>query len=110
MLGRSESIGKCVRRESRPDLLGGGAGRQVPPAGTGPSLFDVIGRGVASAADFEYPAALVGPPARGYRIWTAPLDAHRSSPERVAFGTAMTFVGLAERPDVIAARDGRVEG
>jgi hypothetical protein len=38
------------------------------------------------------------------------LDAHRSSPERVAFGTAMTFVGLAERPDVIAARDGRVEG
>jgi hypothetical protein len=38
------------------------------------------------------------------------LDAHRSSPERVAFGTPMTFVGLAERPDVIAARDGRVEG
>jgi cytochrome c2 len=70
----------------------------------------VIGRGMASAADFEYAAALVGPPARGYRVWTAPLNAHRSSPERLAFGTAMTFVGLpdpAERPDVIAGRDGR---
>jgi cytochrome c2 len=69
----------------------------------------VIGRGVANAADFEYAAALVRPPARGYRVWTAPLNAHLSSPERVASRTAMAFVGLpdpAERLDVIAARDG----
>jgi cytochrome c2 len=113
MLGRSENIGKCVRRQilSRSPQRRC-ACRQVLLAGTGPSLFDVIGRGVASAANFDYAAALVRPPSRGCRVWTAPLNAHLSSPERVAFRTAMTFVGLpdpAERPDVIAARDGRAE-
>lgn len=113
MLGRSENIGKCVRRESRPNLLSGATlGVRSRSRGISPSLFDVIGRNVAGAADFEYAAALVRPPARGYQVWTAPLNAHLSSPERVASRTAMTFVGLpdaAERPDVIAARDGRAE-
>ena len=73
----------------------------------------MIGRAVASAADFEYSAALVGCRREAIAVWTAPLNAYLSSPEGVAPGTAMTFVGLpdpAERPDVIAAaRDGRAE-
>jgi cytochrome c2 len=84
---------------------------------TGPNLFGVVGRAVASAADFEYSAALERLPAQGYRVWTeAALDAFLKSPEDFALGTTMTFVGLAdpdERADVIAylaaARPGRVE-
>ena len=84
---------------------------------TGPNLFGVVGRAVASARDFDYSAALEGLPAEGYRVWTeAALDAYLRSPEDFAPGTAMTFVGLPdpdERADVIAylaaARDGRAE-
>jgi cytochrome c2 len=84
---------------------------------TGPNLFGVVGRAVASAPDFEYSAALERLPAQGYRIWTeAALDAYLRSPEDFAPGTAMTFVGLPdpnERADVIAylaaAEDGRAE-
>jgi cytochrome c2 len=112
MLGRSENIGKCVRRQilSRSPQRRC-ACRQILLAGTGPSLFDVIGRGVASAADFDYAAALARPPSRGCRVWTAPLNAHLSSPALRSV-PQMTFVGLpdpAERPDVIAARDGRAK-
>jgi cytochrome c len=84
---------------------------------TGPNLFGVIGRAVASAPDFEYSAALEQLPAQGYPLWTeAALDAFLKSPEDFAPGTAMTFVGLAdpdERADVMAylaaARPGRGE-
>jgi cytochrome c2 len=84
---------------------------------TGPNLFGVVGRAVASAADFDYSAALERLPAQGYRVWTeAALDAYLRSPEDFAPGTAMTFVGLPDpdaRADVIAylaaARDGRAE-
>ena len=84
---------------------------------TGPNLFGVVGRAVASAPDFEYSAALERLPAQGYRVWTeAALDAYLRSPEDFASGTAMSFVGLpdpGERADVIAylaaARDGRAE-
>jgi cytochrome c len=84
---------------------------------TGPNLFGVVGRAVASAPDFEYSAALERLPAQGYRVWTeAALDAYLRSPEDFAPGTAMTFVGLPdpnERADVIAylaaAEDGRAE-
>jgi cytochrome c len=73
---------------------------------TGPNLFGVVGRAVASAPDFAYSAALERLPAQGYRVWTeAALDAYLRSPEDFAPGTAMTFVGLpdpAERADVIA--------
>ena len=82
---------------------------------TGPNLFGVIGRAVASAPDFEYSAALERLPAQGYLVWTkAALEAFLKSPEDFAPGTAMTFVGLAdqgERADVMAylaaARPGR---
>jgi cytochrome c2 len=84
---------------------------------TGPSLYGVVGRAVASAPDFEYSAALEGLPVQGYRVWTEDaLDAYLRSPEDFAPGTAMTFVGLpdpGDRADVIAylaaAGDGRVE-
>ena len=82
---------------------------------TGPNLFGVVGRAVASAPYFEYSAALERLPAQGCRIWTeAALDAFLQSPEDFAPGTAMTLVGLTdpdERADVIAylARPGRVE-
>jgi cytochrome c len=73
---------------------------------TGPNLFGVVGRAVASAPDFEYSAALERLPAQGFRVWTeAALDAYLRSPEDFAPGTAMTFVGLpdpGERADVIA--------
>ena len=70
---------------------------------TGPNLFGVVGRAVASAPDFEYSAALERLPARGYRVWTeAALDAYLRSPEGFAPGTAMTFVGLPD-PDERAA-------
>ena len=84
---------------------------------TGPNLFGVVGRAVASDPEFEYSAALERLPAQGHRVWTeAALDAYLKSPEDFAPGTAMTFVGLpdaGERADVIAylgaARDGRAE-
>jgi cytochrome c2 len=84
---------------------------------TGPNLFGVVGRAVASAPNFAYSAALERLPARGYRVWTeAALDAYLRSPEDVAPGTAMTLVGLPdanERAHVIAylatAGDGRAE-
>ena len=84
---------------------------------TGPNLFGVVGRAVASDPEFEYSAALERLPAQGYRVWTeAALDAYLKSPEDFAPGTAMTLVGLpdaGERADVIAylgaARDGRAE-
>jgi cytochrome c2 len=84
---------------------------------TGPNLFGVVGRAVASAPDFEYSAALERLPAQGYRVWTeAALDAYLRSPEDFAPGTAMTFVGLPdpdERAAVIAylaaAEDGGAE-
>ena len=73
---------------------------------TGPNLFGVVGRAVASAPYFAYFAALERLPAQGYRVWTeAALDAYLRSPEDLAPGTAMTFVGLphpGERADVIA--------
>jgi cytochrome c2 len=73
---------------------------------TGPNLFGVVGRAVASAPDFDYSDALEALPAQGYGRWTkATLDAFLTSPEDFAPGTAMALVGLgdpAERTDVIA--------
>ena len=37
---------------------------------TGPNLFGVVGRAIASAPDFEYSDALEALPAQGYGIWT----------------------------------------
>ena len=64
---------------------------------TGPNLFGVVGRAIASVPGFEYSAALEALPVRGYQVWTeAALDAFLTSPEDFAPGTAMTFVGLPD--------------
>lgn len=73
---------------------------------TGPNVYGVVGRAVACVPGFEYSEALEALPARGYPVWTpAALDAFIKSPEDVAPGTELTFVGLAsarERADLIA--------
>jgi len=72
---------------------------------TGPNLFGVVGRAVATERNFGYSDALEALPARGYETWTrATLDVFLAAPEDFAPGTAMTFVGLPdpkERADVI---------
>jgi cytochrome c len=73
---------------------------------TGPNLFGVVGRPVASVAGFDYSAALEALPARGIPVWDeSALDLFLESPDDVAPGTGMTLIGLrdpAERVDVIA--------
>ena len=73
---------------------------------TGPNLFGVVGRPVASVSGFDYSTALEALPARGIRVWDqTALDLFLESPDDVTPGTAMSFVGLrdpAERVDVIA--------
>lgn len=70
--------------------------------GTGPHLWNVVGRAVASAAGFNYSAALNGLDGDwGY----AELDAYLERPSAYAPGTAMTFAGLrdeGQRMDLIA--------
>jgi cytochrome c2 len=83
---------------------------------SGPNLSGVVGRAVASAPEFDYSDALEALPARGYERWTrATLDAFITSPEDLAPGTTMTFVGMSdpkERTDLIAylARTGAGSG
>jgi cytochrome c len=73
---------------------------------SGPNLNGIVGRAVASDPDFAYSSGLKALTGRGYRIWTkAAFDAFLASPEELAPGTAMTFVGMPsaeERADVIA--------
>jgi cytochrome c len=84
---------------------------------TGPNLFGMIGRAVASAPDFEYSAALERLRAQGYPAWTeAALDGFMKSPEDFAPRHRDDLRRLAdpdERADVIAylaaARPGRGE-
>jgi len=76
------------------------------PGLNGPGLCAVVGSIVASEPGFAYSEALKALPRRGYAAQTpAALDAFIASPEGIATGTAMTFVGLAsaqERADLIA--------
>ncbi|WP_339743335.1 cytochrome c family protein [uncultured Maricaulis sp.] len=70
--------------------------------GTGPHLWDVVGRQIASVPDFNYSDALH---ALGGAWDYARLNAFLESPARYAPGTAMTFAGLrdeGQRMDLIA--------
>jgi cytochrome c len=71
------------------------------PAKIGPPLWGVVGRDIASVADFSYSAALTGKEgAWDYQN----LDAFLSEPRGWAPGTKMAFAGLKkpeERADVI---------
>lgn len=61
--------------------------------GTGPHLWDVVGRNVATASGFSYTDALH---ALGGAWDYARLDEFLTSPARYAPGTAMTFAGLRD--------------
>ncbi len=71
----------------------------------GPNLYDIVGRDVASAAGFNYSAALK---AKG-GTWTFDaLNKWLTDPRADVPGTAMTFAGLAnekQRADLIAYLD-----
>lgn len=71
----------------------------------GPDLYGVVGRKIASAANFNYSAALKG--MNG--TWTFDeLNTWLTDPRAMVPGTAMTFAGLAsekQRADVIAYLD-----
>jgi len=58
-----------------------------PPSGTAPALKGVVGRKVASLADFQYSDALK---AKGGTWTEAALDAFIASPKTYAPGTQMT--------------------
>jgi cytochrome c len=63
---------------------------------TGPSLFGIVGRPVASAAGFGYSSAMTG---KG-GDWTAEaLDAFLTKPSVDTPGTSMSFSGLKKQND-----------
>ncbi len=69
---------------------------------TGPSLYGVVGRKVASVGDFGYTGGMVD---HGGDWTPEALDAFLTKPSAVVPGTAMTFAGLKkqqDRVDVIA--------
>jgi cytochrome c len=64
---------------------------------TGPSLFDVVGRDVASEAGFAYSDAML---AHQGSAWTPELlDEWLAKPKDFAPGTKMTFAGLKKIED-----------
>ena len=64
--------------------------------GTGPHLDGVIGRPVASVADFAYSEAMV---AHGGNWDAEPLQAFLADPKGVVPGTKMAFAGLPKPED-----------
>jgi cytochrome c len=74
---------------------------------TGPNLYGVFGRAVASKGDFSYSSALkaAAPGLSGGHWDAAALDRWITDPKTVAPGTKMSFVGLKDpndRRDLIA--------
>jgi cytochrome c len=67
----------------------------APPSGTAPALKGVVGRKVASLADFQYSDALK---AKGGTWTEAALDAFIANPKAYAPGTQMT-AGAADAAD-----------
>jgi cytochrome c len=71
----------------------------------GPDLYNIVDRPVASAAGFNYSAALK---AKGGKWTFAALNKWLTDPRADVSGTTMTFVGLSsekQRADVIAYLD-----
>ncbi|MGE4324672.1 MAG: cytochrome c family protein [Pseudodonghicola sp.] len=69
---------------------------------TGPSLYGVVGRQVASIGDFGYSAPMAG---HGGTWTPEELDHFLTKPSAAVPGTAMSFAGLSkatDRADVIA--------
>ncbi len=69
---------------------------EVGGKGTGPHLFAVVDRAVASVGGFKYSGALTGLEGN----WdTTALDAFLAKPAAYAKGTKMTFAGLKKATD-----------
>jgi cytochrome c len=68
-------------------------------SGTGPNLWDVVGRGVASVGGFGYSSALE---ARGGEWDYAALDAFLENPRGDVDGTAMSYRGVRNDEQRIA--------
>jgi len=69
---------------------------------TGPNLYGVVGRPIASVSNFKYSAALK---AKGGNWDAAKLDQFLTKPKKFVPGTKMTFAGLKKaksRADLIA--------
>lgn len=70
--------------------------------GTGPNLYNLVGRAIGSSEGFKYSSALTGQTG----IWDYDtLDAWITSPKKAFPGTSMSFAGLkkpAARADLIA--------
>jgi cytochrome c len=72
------------------------------PALEGPTLWGVVGRRIASAADFEYSDAL----RRQEGVWDrAKLDRFLAAPQAFAPGTQMTLGGVRGAADRAAVID-----
>jgi cytochrome c len=90
----ADSAKKC---QSCHDFSEGGANK------TGPALYDVVDREIASHPGYTYSDALAAD--KGQKWTYENLDKWLTSPKSFAAGTKMTFVGIsdgAERADVIA--------
>ena len=72
----------------------------------GPHLFGVVGRPIASVADYSYSDAMKSFSEGGSKVWdAAALDTYLTDPRKVVPGTKMVFVGIkdeADRQNVIA--------
>lgn len=73
--------------------------------GIGPSLYNIVGRGVAEVEDFKYSKAMAEYGSNG-EVWDAErLDAFLTKPKKEIKGTKMAFAGLkkeSQRVDLIA--------
>lgn len=66
----------------------------------GPTLAGVVGRPVASVADYRYSAAMTAF-GEGGKVWNEALIAeYLLSPKAMVPGTAMTFAGLRKMEDI----------
>jgi cytochrome c2 len=72
----------------------------------GPNLWGIVGRPVASVADYKYSEAMIAHSQGGSKIWTiAELDPYLLNPKQHVPGTKMAFPGIKkddERANVIA--------
>jgi cytochrome c len=72
------------------------------PNGTGPDLWDVLGRKPASHGGFAYSAAMTEFGAK-QPVWDYDhIDQFLKGPQKYVSGTKMTFVGLKKQEDRIA--------
>lgn len=70
------------------------------PNQVGPNLFGVVGRPIATAADFNYSEAMKTFSEAGAKVWDeAALDTYLADPRGVVPGTKMAFPGVKKDDD-----------